>query len=321
MREISAALDASFKNLTAFHSLRFTRAQLYYEVCRELKAPPGVDAHSAAVGFAAGSLLATGFAVRRKPKSAVGIFAAAALGFGGLYRLRQTAGTLAAPISIADFENALHPFLQNRGRLHNLLDRDEPENSRATQSVNALPADLQLYGLPRLLICQNLEIARMLRANNFHLETACAIFALNEVAAVGEVLPKMLCRADAPTIYFLHDASLTAESQLADLPEKLRLPDSARLKFLGLRPLHAEQLHLFRLLSCAAPFLPQKTLFQFRPILTDREKRWLISGKQVEVAAVNPVRLLRVLRRLVLDLPAAPTRLTLNLPKRELGFL
>ncbi len=313
MKKISAALDLSLKNLAAYGSLRFTPRQLYYETCRRLKKPKGLNWRAATAVLAAGSLPAVGLA-SRKTNLSVAILAANALAGGGLLWLRKTPHTLAPPISFKDFENALENYLQNHQRPVGLLAKINDEQP----SINYSPIDLPWYGLPRLLVCQSGEIAQMLRANSFHLEASCAVLSLKEASPLHNIFREMMLRAGQSRVFFLHDASFAAFSILPDLRERLEIPESASsLQILGLRPAHAERLHLFIQQGESVGRENLETL----SFLSDVEKCWLANGLRAEVAAVNPVRLLRVLRRLVSGASAAQNSLKFSLPPRELGFM
>ena len=314
MKKISAALDLRLKNPAVSGNLRFTPLQLYYEVCRTVKKPKGLNLRTSAALLTVGALPAFGLAGRKTTLS-VGLLVANALAAGGLLWLRKTPHILTTPFSFEDFENALEIYLRNQPRPTGLLAQN---NDEQPQSKNSAPVDLARYGLPRLLICQSPDIAQMLRANNFHLEAACAVLSLAEAAPLGYLRREMLERAGQARIFFLHDASLTALMLLPDLRERLNLPDSASLQILGLRPIHAERLHLFAQQGEQPVGREHLETFSF---LSDAEKRWLADGWRAEVAAVSPVRLLRVLRRLALGLPSAQNALKISLPPRELGFM
>ncbi|MEP6924961.1 MAG: hypothetical protein ABI954_10895 [Pyrinomonadaceae bacterium] len=312
MRDVSSAIDLSLENLTTFGNLHFTPRQLYYEVCRTMKQPKGLNALPAAAVFAAAALPALGLATR-KTKTAVALFAANALVTGGLVWLRRAQQMRTPPMPFNSFASALANYWRHRQRPFGLLGGGFDQNA----ALNSYPLDLALYGLPRLLVCQSAEIAQMLLANNFHLEASCAVVHLGQTAPLSEIFREMLAYAPQACVYFLHDASLTAYSQLLDLRERLDLPANVRLQILGLRPVHAERLHLFAQQGEFVPNVPIERL----TFLSDDEKLWLAAGGRAEVAAVNPVRLMRVLRRLVLGLPTTQSTWKLSLPPRELGFM
>lgn len=308
LNQIGSALRRSFANLSRFGSLRFTREQLYYEVCRTLRPPQGLDLKTAAAVFAAGSLPV--LALAGKQKKALGFVAANAALAGGLAWLRKSPHTLETPVSFAAFEKALEIYLKNNPP-GGLLGGEKREFEFEQ------PTDLPLYGLPRVLVCQSAEIAEMLRANYFHMESSCAVLSLAEAAPLSDVYQKMMKAAEGARVFFLHDASLEAYAQIPFLREQLNLPDAMRLTILGLRPSHAQRMHLFA--ERAARNL-NADLAAISFLLED-EKRWLEAGWLAKVAAVSPVRILRVLRRLVLGLPA-PTRFwQISLPARESGFM
>jgi hypothetical protein len=154
----------------------------------------------------------------------------------------------------------------------------------------APPAEVFDYGLPRVLLCQHREIADMLLANRLHMESACPVFALDDLP-LDERLPDAVRRGDG-RLYVLHDASLAG---LAAVTAVRRWAGELPVTPLGLRPAHAAALHLPRIRLSPADD-PGATVVE---TLRSWEVRWLRSGRAAEVAAVNPARLLRTVHRLV----------------------
>jgi hypothetical protein len=176
--------------------------------------------------------------------------------------------------------------------------------------------DLTLYGLPTLLICEAGEIAQMLRANQFHLQTPCAVLSLREATPLENSFQTMLERAEKPQIFFIHDADAQAFSKIPTLRKKLNLDEAIPLKILGLRPVHAQRLHLF-----ADKISNNSDAVQQIDFLDESEIKWLAEGNTAEISAISPVRLLRVLRRLILGTQIPPSVWSLKLPDKSLGFM
>ncbi|MFJ8599842.1 hypothetical protein ACIREM_14170 [Streptomyces shenzhenensis] len=153
--------------------------------------------------------------------------------------------------------------------------------------------DLYAYGLPRLLICQDRSIARMLLANHVHLEAACPVLSAEDDLPLDSRLVAALERAGDATVHVLHDASPTGIALPARVREGLG-PGPARVASLGLVPRHAQAL---RLVSGRRP----GPVPPFGPVprgLRAAEVDWLAAGRFAEVAAVPPARLLRAALRL-----------------------
>ncbi len=209
-------------------------------------------------------------------------------------------------IAFEPFREALGALVAERGSPSGLLAGPE----RPPLPLDGREPDLAAYGLPRLLVCQSAEIARMLRANLFHMETACAIVAMPAPAPLEDVYVAMLSRARHARVVALHDASPDGLSWLADISRQCELPPGARLRPAGLKPVHAMRLQLVasRGMRNDAQWLA----------LSATERAWLSDGWSAEVAAVPPLRLLRALRRIVLDIvpPPAPEPV-----RRDAGFM
>lgn len=299
------ALQISIENLQSFGRLYFTSKQLYYEFCREITSPFGIETKTALSIFGVGSV-----PILFLPKHKLKLLLTGGIILGGLAFLRKTPHTIPAPISFANFEHLLANYLQKH-EIESLLKIKEK-----VKFIHEFPSDLTLFGLPKVLICESDEIAQMLRANQFHLQTPCAVLSLDEAKPLNKNVRIMLEKAEEPQVFFLHNASIEALSILRNLRNTLDLDEKIPLRPLGLRPVHARRLHLF-----AEKKFSGKTNFSDLEYLDESERNWLFRGNAAEISAVSPVRLLRVLRRLILGLEIPPSEWQIQLPKRNLGFM
>lgn len=263
MTAVDRALRAAVARAGAPGRIRFTRRQLYYELCR---------------------------------------------GLMPLHRLpRRVRFTLPAPVGYARFAAAL----DHLGPVPGLL--PDPPAPTPRNDGDDVP-DLYDYGLPRLLVCQDTAIAAMLLANELHMESACPVFPLRDLP-LDPRLTAALQRTGDATVYVLHDASAAGYAAVDDVR---RWAGDLRVQPLGLRPVHAAALHLTtgrrepadadpREAADAGPRDPADA-GRREPAgaglpspagLEPWEVRRLRAGRTVEVAAVNPARLLRTVHRLV----------------------
>jgi hypothetical protein len=234
---VDRALAAAVVRAGAPGRIRFTRRQLYYELCR---------------------------------------------GLLPLHRLpRRVRFTLPAPVGYDRFLAAL----ERHGPVPGLL--ADPAAREPTPRDDV--PDLYDYGLPRLLVCQDAAIAGMLLANELHMESACPVFALPDLPLDPRLTAALLRTGDA-VVYVLHDAG---PAGYAAVESVRRWAGELRVQPLGLRPVHAAALHL-----TAGPREP-RTALAAPAGLEPWEARRLRTGRTVEVAAVNPARLLRTVHRLV----------------------
>lgn len=309
MKNFERKIQISIERLQSFGRIFFTRRQLFYEFCRTLRSPFGLETKTAASIFGL-SAIPSLFMAKEKPRNAVGLLSATAFVLGTFAALRKVPQTLILSISLEKFESLLEIYLQNK-RIERLL-----EVEQETNFTPLIANDLTLYGLPNLLICERNEIAQMLRANQFHLQTPCGVLSLREANPLPENFQKMLEQAENPQVFYLHDANLESFLKIRTLREYLSLNDEIPLRILGLRPVHARRLHLFS----------TKTEKNFADLqdfdfLDESEKKWLLDGNLAEIAAVSPIRLLRVLRRLILRTQIPQNDWKLKLPNRNLGFM
>ncbi|MGY3677951.1 hypothetical protein [Streptomyces sp. TE33382] len=154
--------------------------------------------------------------------------------------------------------------------------------------------DLYAYGLPRVLVCQDLSIARMLLANHVHLEAACLVLAAADALPLAPRLRTALERAEGATVHVLHDAS----PQGIGLPARIRAAlgpvPGVRISSIGLVPRHAAAL---RLPTGRGP-APAAPRGAWPPALRPQEAGWLARGHFAQVAAVPAPRLVRTVLRL-----------------------
>ncbi|WP_243869367.1 hypothetical protein [Streptomyces liangshanensis] len=268
-RLLDRALDAAVARAGAPGRILFTERQLYYELCRVMR-PVG-----------------------RLP--------------------RVLRFTPAPPVPYGRFEEALS---RRRGEIRGLLGPDPASGTGAWGAgawdtgtgdgggtADGLPVgdsfapgasgepDLYDYGLPRLLVCQSRSVARMLLANDLHLEAACPVLAADDLPLDPRLLAG-LARVEGATVHVLHDASV------AGLALTARLRDGhpgVRVASLGLVPRHAIAM---RLTAARGPaWVPCEA--RLPAGLDRREREWLARGRSAEVEAVHPARLLRTVQRLV----------------------
>jgi hypothetical protein len=181
-------------------------------------------------------------------------------------------------------------------------------------------SDVLDYGLPRLLICADTGIARMLVANDLHMEATCAVFAEADLP-LDPRLPQALGRFAGAAVYVLHDAGVAGLSLPGRIRDALALPAGVPVSTLGLLPRHAGALHLTARRDGGRRGGGVSPGGAWPATLTDREVRWLRSGRYAETAAVPPVRLVRALHRLLRGQQRRRGRRTDLRAAREAGFL
>ncbi|MFF5985997.1 hypothetical protein [Prauserella flavalba] len=218
---------------------------------------------------------------------------------------RRWAFTVAPAVPYPRFRAAL----KRLGPLPGLLPPVEP--ARRQVGRHTREPDLFDYGLPRLLVCESDAIANMLRANGVPMESACPVFGAAELPLADGVVG-MLGRAERPTVYALHDASVPGLALPARLRRLAAVPEDVRVAGIGLRPRHAGALHLTHGRGPAVP--PPSGVSPW-------ERDWLARGRFTEVAAVRPASLLRTVHRLVRDVRPTRARIPDLRGARETGFL
>ncbi|MFC9652174.1 hypothetical protein [Streptomyces sp. NPDC056937] len=260
-RLLDRALATAVARAGAPGRIRFTERQLYYELCRVLRPSHAVP--------------------RRLPL------------------------TPAPPVRYERFEEAL----RRHGAVPGLLapvpapvsapapipvpaSADAPRDpSDPSDPSGPSEPDLYDYGLPRLLVCQSRQVARMLLANDVHLEAACPVFAADDLP-LDPRLVTGLGRVDGATVHVLHDASVDGIALAARVRDAV---PGVRVSSMGLVPRHATALHLISPRGPAPGSGPPALPAALEP----RERDWLAEGRYAEVESVAPARLLRTVLRLV----------------------
>jgi hypothetical protein len=314
MTQLDRALITTIQNLSAFTGLRYTKRQLYYEVCRTVRPVPGLGNQNAKWALAVGliSALLT-WSVFRRPRWA-GLLAGVTVGtVGALYGIRRVPYTLSMPVTYARFAEALEMYCAHSGPPPGLLTTKRP----TALAPEGREPDLLDYGLLRLLVCQNPDVVDMLLANDFHIELACPVLTVTEAAPLPAPLVAMLSRTPDSRVYYLHNADAGGISIIPTLREQMNLPAAIPLTAMGLRPSHAKSMHLFAFQKQLA----QNKIEDWPYYLSARERTWLEAGWHVELEAVSPVRLLRVLRRMMLGAGKPRFKWPDLGEEREIGFM
>ncbi|MER7997739.1 hypothetical protein [Streptomyces sp. NPDC095613] len=217
----------------------------------------------------------------------------------------------APPVRYESFTRALRRYEEWYGKVPGLLGPvpvPEPVPPLPSAPRQSAP-DLYDYGLPRLLVCQNRAVARMLLANDVHLEAACPVLAADDLPLDPRLVAGLVRAGEGSgpgtgtgTVYVLHDADASGLALAARIRGELR-QDAARdggpavrVSSLGLAPRHALALHLF---SARGPRRQLGADDRLPAALTPRERGRLARGRTAEVEAVPPARLLRTVLRLV----------------------
>lgn len=202
----------------------------------------------------------------------------------------RVAMTLPPPLSPTAVAGGLRHWIDRHGVPVGLLPANPSLISAAAPHTTT---ELDHYGLPQVLVCQDAAIAAMLRANAFDLELACPVFTVRDWP-LSEAIIAALHRANRPRILVLHNASADGLALAGQLTATA--PSAIPVQPIGLRPRHAKALRL-----CAYRRLPPPTLSALA--MVDDEARWLQRGWQADVAAVYPIKLLRSLRAIVYATP------------------
>lgn len=154
--------------------------------------------------------------------------------------------------------------------------------------------DLTAYSFDRVLVTDSDEIAAILIANQFHVDSKCAVVSQNGYPNdIFDDLLQMLRRNPKLQVFALHDASLSGFKLLPTLRRRKWFPGTyITLVDLGLRPNTVKQLKLFTL-----PGESGSLAKDVRQQLKAPEIKWLERGYMAEVANIPPGLLMPALNR------------------------
>ncbi|MFI6724105.1 hypothetical protein [Streptomyces atratus] len=206
-----------------------------------------------------------------------------------LTRIPRTPGP---PLRLPTFTRALEA--RGRETVEGLLPPVPSASPRPAATPDSSEPDVYAYGLPRLLVCQDRSIARMLLSNHVHLEAACPVLAAVDALPLAPRLVAALERAEGATVHVLHDASPEGIELPARIRAALGRVPGIRVASIGLVPRHAAAL---RLPTGRGP-APAPPHGPWPPALRPQEAAWLARGRFAQVAAVSPPRLVRTVLRL-----------------------
>lgn len=281
-----AAFAAAIDRVSAHDAVRFTEANLYYELARlRRRSDTGVAAYIvlSVIAFLVTGVISLATSVIYPFLGGLAI-AVTLLSIAALSKKRATPS-----FTPAMFQTAFQKWRHAHGtpgkfvnHVHHALSRKERKE---------LPRELATYSFDRAVICDRPETVDLLLANNFHFENNCAILAVTHYPpAVFSSVLDMLRRNPRIEVYALHDASITGHTlahRLATDPEWFR--GIGRVTDVGLLVRHAEPMRgLWKETGSNVPV-------NFRD-LTPAQNAWL-AQYTLELAAIKPEQIVKRLFR------------------------
>ncbi len=280
------AFAAAIERVSAHDAVRFTEANLYYELARTKKSAAPEKAVFVVLGFVA--VLVGGF-VSLAASSGIPLIVALSIVGYIVYKLFLWKPSVTPALERDVFSSLLARWKKAHGTPTKLVQRVAP--SSRNDSKKALPKELVNYSFDRAVICDRPETVDLLLANNFHFENNCAVLSVDRYPeAVFDSVLEMLRRNPKIEVYALHDASAEGHDlarKLATSPEWFR--GIGRVTDVGILVKHAAKMRgLWKA-------LPQPRAAAF-PDLSAEENAWL-SAYTLELAAIRPEQIIKRLFR------------------------
>jgi hypothetical protein len=280
------AFEAAIERVSAGGAVRFTAANLYYELARarnRARSKAGAVVLAVvtfAIGGVAGGTL----------HSAVPLLAGLVVGGGFVLSAVFSKPEPTPVLTPSAFAAALGKWKYAHGVPAKLVHRVAPSSANEP-TKKALPSELAAYSFDRAVICDRSETVDLLLANNFHFENNCAVLAVTRYPdAVFAPVLEMLRRNPKIEVFALHDASVEGHGlarQLATSPEWFK--GIGRVTDTGLLVKHAMKMRgLWQAESRVVPV-------SF-PDLTAEENAWL-TQYSLALAAIRPEQVIKRLFR------------------------
>ncbi len=289
-----SAFAAAIDRVSAHDAVRFTEANLYYELARSKRSAASRKTIFVLLGIGIGVV---GGLISVTSESVVPVLASLPLAVVILVVGIVSKPSATPALTYGAFASMLGKWKEAHGAPAKLVHRIAPITRK--EPTKALPRELATYSFDRAVICDRPETVDLLLANNFHFENNCAILSVTRYPeAVFAPVLEMLRRNPRIEVYALHDASVEGHAlarKLATSPQWFR--GIGRVTDVGILVKHAAKM---RGLWQA---LPQSRTPAFRD-LTAAENDWL--GKyELELAAIRPEQVIKRLFRAMTQ-PGAP---------------
>lgn len=280
------AFASAIDRVSSHDAVRFTEANLYYELARSARRTSSNKAVFIVLGIV---FCLVGAAVSALAESFVPIVLALPLAIAVVVIGLVSKPSATPALTHNVFAAMLGKWRAAHGPPAKLVHRVAPAPGNGP--TKALPRELATYSFDRAVICDRPQTVDLLLANNFHFENNCAILSVTRYPeAVFEPVLEMLRRNPRIEVYALHDASVAGHDlarRLATSPEWFR--GIGRVTDVGILVRHAAKM---RGLWQALP-QPRQTAFRD---LTAEENAWL-SSYVLELAAIRPEQVIKRLFR------------------------
>ncbi len=217
----------------------------------------------------------------------------ASIYLGTIQKKRLADATEALIINQDLFQNWINRWQQINGTITNMLPSVRQENTPA--NINP---EITAYSFDRVIVCDSVEVAQLLIANNFHFENNCAVLSISGYPEnIFSTVMEMLRRNPDLKVYALHNASPRGVSLVNHLRTSPNWFSNADVTIydLGLLPR--------QFINKSQAFIQQKEEYvrdarnlsiDVKRDLTEAEIAWLESGKFIELESYTPQKLLRV---------------------------
>ena len=280
----------AIEDVSSRGSLYFTKANLGYALDRRVTRWKWKDSLGILVGIGFSSIFMAVVTDTVELVYAAFVFAAVILASPFVLRAWRRRYGREPRIAPRDFDRLLRRWQSVHGAVDKLLDGaawGAPARAIIDPAINA---ELSRYSFDRAVVTDKAQPAALLVANKFHVDHECAVLSVDGYpGGTGPALLAMLRQNPELRVMALHDASAGG----CALPLTLRgdswFGEQARVIDLGLRPREGLSLGIPVLETFSAPLGPVKDL------LTPREIAWLEQGKRIELDALPPARLMRVI--------------------------
>ncbi len=173
----------------------------------------------------------------------------------------------------------------------------------SSDTPNNVPnPDVTAYSFERLVVCDNIAIAQMLIANNFHFENNCAVVTISGYPQnIFHTIIEMVRRNPELQVFALHDCNPRGMELVHELRTNPHwFPDSnIPIVDIGLLPrqILAAKRDIFVQTSITSARNAENLDPHIRQNLSEKELKWLDEGNFVELEFFTPRKLIQILNK------------------------
>jgi hypothetical protein len=184
------------------------------------------------------------------------------------------------------------------GNIQKLLPAPQKMNNQTTP----INPDVTAYSFDRLIVCDSVDIAQFLIANNFHFENNCAILSLTGYPeSIFQTTMDMLRRNPELKVYALHNCTPKGLGLVSHLRISPNWFQNSNITIIDIgitpRQVIAAKKNIFIETSSQSASEVSQLADEVRNTITPQELQWLEAGNFVNLESFRPQQLIQIIQR------------------------